>query len=416
MQVLGQEKVADVNNRANQILEQQKISADLSYKWTTAGIMMAELKHKIRTTDNEAEKAKLEAALSRAKFTSEIMKNAKDIADTQGKGPAKQYLATVAGEHIDLLSQSMQDGLGKYGGMLDKSGEEQNKAVNADYIAADYQQQYGTPPPSRASQVNAVNNPNAISDISQGMQGAPSTVTDIQTAQVAPVQPQQGAGGAVNAAPLTAINQGAPQSTGHWERDRIGESGMMTRKWVANDAGQNEIDLAVRKQAALDQVAMEKDIAPIRTHVNKYLQTFDAAVEEIGGLESNALAALAKGKFNEAAAQVGEKPNVFALGQMVKSVGLALGSFLNRGRPTEPDAIAAEKMLTRLTYTKGVNIILRDYLNEVVKNGDREKAADLYWYLAYKGGSTTADAKMYGKNAINPLAEKPFTIRVKKGQ
>lgn len=366
IQVIGREAVDDTNNMRDNAQKQAELQATIADKRATLNFYSQELEYKKKVTENEVKKAELTDKAERAKLLLKVFDDASKSADPQ------QYLANVAKMNIDLVSTTLGDPeFQKLASKMKPSGDERNKAANADLI-----ENYNRG--NTAPQINAINNPNVIGDTIQG------------------------AGGPVGTPPMGGA-QWRPKTTG---------PGGVTGEFYNPD---EEIALAVRKQSALDDVAMEKEIAPVRIPINNYLSAFDRAIEEIGGLETNALAALAKGKFNEAAAQVGDKPNVFALGKMLKSVGLSLGSYLNRGRPTAEDAMAAENMLVRLTYTKGVNEILRRNLEDVVKNKDKNLASDLYWYMAYKGGSRTPDAIAYGKG-INPLEEKPFTIRVKRGQ
>lgn len=173
---------------------------------------------------------------------------------------------------------------------------------------------------------------------------------------------------------------------------------------------------AALKTAATAQATREIEMQPIRESVGNYLSVFDNAVQEMGGLETSALAALAKGKGTEISAQIGNKPNVFTLGKLIEPVSLQLGSYLNKGRPTDKDQAAAKATLTRITYTKGANEILRNYLNTIAQTGNKELATKLFWSLAREGGSSSSDARAYGSTSM--LSTKPatsrFTIREKK--
>ena len=160
---------------------------------------------------------------------------------------------------------------------------------------------------------------------------------------------------------------------------------------------------AAMKTEATAKATRAIEMQPMQMAVGEYLKTFDNAIQEMGGLETNALSALIKGKGAEVVSQIGDKPNVFALGKMIEPVALQLGSWLNKGRPTDKDATAAKATLARLTYTKGANQILRNYLEKIISTGD-EQAGWKLW-----NGLVSGKTDFLTKGD----ATSRFTIRVK---
>lgn len=321
IQVLGREQLEERNNLQNQILERQRIQQDARYKSEMLKYYSDELKMKAKLAQDEAQRALLAQEAEDAKLVATAMKNASEIAEKQGGSAAQDYLMGVFQLNPERFFslQQFYDRVGNVG----KSGEERILSSVADRlerelagggvgVAPEMGETASTPAPvadTNQARVSAINNPGfVISDI------------DVKGVKLS--------------------NQ-------------------------AENVNKVRLETRARKEEERDI-----ELSPIRNSVNFYIDTFNNAVEEMGGLSSSAIESLAKGTANEVWSRIGSKPNTLALQQMSQSVALQLGSYLNKGRPTEQDAAAAAKMLVKLTLTKEANEILKRYLNIVVSGKD----------------------------------------------
>ena len=375
IQILGREQAEDQNNQANQAIERQKITNDIFTKAYQLKLYRDEIKAKIKMSQDEVEKIRLAKQDSSVERGIKVVDNAYKIAKEQGAQPAQDYLVGVQKMYPDLFPGIMESGLGEKLGKMEKSGEVQKQ--EADALNARSEAGMNT---AVTNKLNGIGIP-----ASTGAGGQPE-------GEGAPNQP------AVNAMSGGLVNSG------------------MNIKGIQFDNYDIQARGAAMKTSAVAEATRAEEMKPIRASVGNYLSTFDEAVKEMGGLETNALAALAKGKMAQVGAQIGDMPNVFALSKLIESVSLQLGSYLNKGRPTDKDQSAAKDALTRITYTKGANTVMRNYLETIVANGDKDLATKLFWSLAKSGGSNSADAKAFGSSDM--LSNKPttsrYTIREKK--
>jgi hypothetical protein len=358
IQIIGREAIDDQNNRTTQALKQQELIQNSQAKMIQFKQMGEQLRLMAKNTDNDIEKIKVDRLGHRMNYMSNVFKMAMD--NPNPENVIKTALQLGGGDIVkDLSDPLVADMISK----LKPSGQaEQSSAVGALVRS-----KIGGGQPSI-----------------EGTQG------------LNPNQPAMNAlGGNTNGGlDISAINAGGVQ---------IEDYGAQARG-------------AAMKTKATAQAQKDIDMEPIRSSVGNYLSVFDNAVQEMGGLETNALSALAKGKGAEISSQIGNMPNVFTLSKLIEPVSLQLGSYLNKGRPTDKDQEAAKSTLTRITYTQGANSILRNYLQTIASNGDKELATKLFWSLAKAGGSTSQDARAYGNTDM--LSTKPatsrFTIRIKK--
>ena len=370
IQILGREQTEQKNNLANQAMERQKLVQDTWYKSQMLKYYADELKYKVQASSDEVEKAKMTQKYNDAKLGAEVMTNAYKVAEKMGGKAAQDYLMGVQQQSPQLFAGIMNSGFGEKLSKLQPTGTERLAGSAADMVDQQLgrgQPQAGGAPvnPAVAGQGGGVPEPT-----NQGRAGA------------------IGGGGLIPSISVGGVNMEFPEQVAASERNKV-----MARK----------------------EAEREVEMQPIRTSVGNYLKVFDAATGELGGLSTNALQALARGKGAEAIAQVGDKPNIFALGKLMEPVSLQLGSYLNRGRPTDRDQEAAKNMLTRITYTKGVNQILRHYLESVANTGNKDLATKLFWSLAKDGGSNSKDAKMYSDPTMfNGSATSRFIIKEKK--
>jgi len=364
IQILGKEELEANNNLQNQIIERQKIVADAMYKSRQLQFYSDELKLKAKVATDEAEKARLAQNADNAKLVATVMKNAADIADQQGGKAAQDYIMGTVQQSPNLFF-GLQD-------FYKRIGESKKSAENRIMESVADQMNPPTNPVSSDSRVGAVGG---------------------QTPS-APVIQASPAGAPV----VTGISGGKPQIS-----------------FPSGIAAEARARAETTKRAE-----REVEMEPIRKSVGNYVATFDRAVGEIGGLEDNALSALIRGKTKEIESRLGTLPNTFALQQLLKPTSLQLGSHLNRGRPTDVDQKAAEAALVRLTYTKGVNEILRGYLQDLLESNDRDDLqSKLFWSLALvgtkiTGDRSTPDARLYGDPNMFKIgkATDRFTIEV----
>lgn len=116
--------------------------------------------------------------------------------------------------------------------------------------------------------------------------------------------------------------------------------------------------------------------APLAT----YMTTLDAAIKETGGPSATTAAATIKSGVGLLKAPFTKDSAVAALEPQIKPLGLSLGSYMNQGRPTEPDAKTGEMMLPRVQYAKATNNILKKRLRDLFNiklTGNQERDAQL---------------------------------------
>lgn len=114
-----------------------------------------------------------------------------------------------------------------------------------------------------------------------------------------------------------------------------------------------------------EQAKLESEVRPALTAIDAYTKQFDKAVAEMGGLGSTALGAWTKGTLKGYEANVGRLPEIQAFNKLKQPVSLTLASFMNRGRPTEPDREAAEKILEDIRYPARTNEALSKFRQEM---------------------------------------------------
>lgn len=357
IQILGRERMEQKNNLANQAIERQKIIQDTWYKAQMLRYYADELKYKVQASQDEVSKAEITQKYNDAKLGADVMNNAYKIAEKQGGKAAQDYLMGVQQQSPQLFSGIMSSGFGEKLSKLQPSGSERLAGSAAELV----QRQLGERGQGGAGQQMLGQMPGGAQPTNEGRAGAVGGA----------VIPKITAGG---------VDVEFPEVREQIERRMVRARGEETRN---------------------------VEMTPIRNAVNYYTDTFDKAVEEMGGLSSTAASSMARGTASSVWANIGNRPNTLALQQMSKSVALQLGSYLNRGRPTEQDAEAAAKMLVKLTLTKGANEVLRHFL-KIVTSGN-----DMYVGRDRKGEThkiSPAADKIYDMLKTGKVPEEKFII------
>jgi hypothetical protein len=321
-------------------LERQKMLDDAAYKSGMLKYYAGQLKLQAKQVDDEAEKIKLTKSANEYDFIAKVFADAQKNADPQG------YLMMALKMNPDLYAR-------------------------------------------------VLSNPELAESV-KGMK--PTGEATLDTAIANRINPQQVSGNTPNQSSANIVGGNVPTSNDNFLMPQIVRGGVTIENPV--DMARSE---AIKTTARLN-AQKEIEMKPIRASVGNYLRTFDNAIGEMGGLETNALSALVKGRLAEASSQLGDKPNIFTLSKLIEPVSLQLGSWLNKGRPTDKDQAAAKSTLTRITYTKGANEILRNYLERIIETGD-EALGWKVWNALRTGNTTMFDAE--------PSTSR-FTIREKK--
>lgn len=98
----------------------------------------------------------------------------------------------------------------------------------------------------------------------------------------------------------------------------------------------------------------EGELKPLRASVDNYLSTFDAASKEAGTSSYGAGAAV-KGAVGVLTSPFKKDSAVASVIGLKKPIGLAVGAFINRGKPTDKDAVAGEDLLPQVGLPERTN-------------------------------------------------------------
>jgi len=180
---------------------------------------------------------------------------------------------------------------------------------------------------------------------------------------------------------------------------------------------QAKAQLAAMETTARERAKVSEEIRPIKASIDAYTTQFGRAIGEMGGLGTTALGAWSKGSYKAAEAKVGSLPEIQAFEQLKGPVSLQFAAFLNRGRPTEPDRQAAEKVLENIRYPKRTNealqrfreAMLSSYVTGSIGQGN-EYVKGMGRYLVDKAESFVKEAQKNGlsEEAINQVLDEYY--------
>jgi len=137
---------------------------------------------------------------------------------------------------------------------------------------------------------------------------------------------------------------------------------------------------------------LEAKLAPVRTLNKGFLDAMDLATQEMGGLGPTAAEAYVKGTSAQLNSMVNKMPNVQAFYQQRQAMSIALGSFINQGRPTDADAQAASAALPDLKYTAATNAALNKFWENVMASGALDTATSSSYKSIVAKGKSIIDA------------------------
>lgn len=106
------------------------------------------------------------------------------------------------------------------------------------------------------------------------------------------------------------------------------------------------------------QGTQEVDKKNIGEGVETYLTTLNKAFKEMGGQSNTAAGAKMKALGAGVAAPFTKDSSVAALDVQIKPLGLQVGAYINKGRPTDKDALVGEDVLPRKDLPSATNKIL----------------------------------------------------------
>ena len=157
------------------------------------------------------------------------------------------------------------------------------------------------------------------------------------------------------------------QGGGTGDRGRLLES--MNVGGMTFTDPQAKAQIAEQETLAREKAKLSVERQMVVKPLTGFRAQFNRAVQELGGLGNTALGAFTKGALGKLEAEVATKPEMQAFSRMREGMGLTLASFINRGRPTEPDAVAARKLLPDITYPAATNKALNRFLDALLDIG-----------------------------------------------
>ena len=132
---------------------------------------------------------------------------------------------------------------------------------------------------------------------------------------------------------------------------------------------QAKAQIADAETRARESAKLDVQRAPVAQALQGYRAQLARATQQMGGLGQTALSARVKGLTKKFESEIGNLEEVQAFSRMREGMGLTLASFINRGRPTEPDAAAARKLLPDVTYPEETNKALNRFVDNVLGTG-----------------------------------------------
>jgi len=155
--------------------------------------------------------------------------------------------------------------------------------------------------------------------------------------------------------------------------------------------------VAAAETQAREATSQNVKLAPLKKELDSYLSTFKDAVKETGKSKTGAEAAY-RGVKGFLTAPFKEGSAVSSLDGMKEPAGLALGAYINQGRPTEKDAIAGEKLLPHYSLPTRTNNDRIANLKSLTKAAELGVSpADLYSTAARMVKTNEADQQFIEK-------------------
>jgi hypothetical protein len=127
--------------------------------------------------------------------------------------------------------------------------------------------------------------------------------------------------------------------------------------------------LAGAETEAREAAKLNAQLLPVRNTMNAFRVGLNRSIQEIGGLPDLAAAAFVKGTLKGIEANLLRLPETQAFLRERDAAALNLASFVNRGRPTEPDAEAMRKVLPNITYPEATNNALNRFVDSLMLQG-----------------------------------------------
>ena len=334
IQIMNREPLPTKGNLAR---EQANTQADIEYKINLIKIYKGQLAVQAKSAQDEVEKTRLQDEANKAQMIIDVFKIAME------SGKPQDTLITFQKMYSDILPDFMKGGFAEAISKLEPSGKEQLEKSQSDFIR---QRLLGESAGGRGGEPTM---PGAGSGMGGGMQA-----------------PGRGSMQAPD------ISQGSRESAvgGNFVMPSMNVGGMQL------EDPQARAQLVGQETKARKTAELDVELEPMRRQINYFLETFDAAVKEMGGLPELGITAHVKGKGASMWAELGKRPATQALARMSKSIILMLASYANRGRPSDKDAEAMAGTIVQLFNTKGTNEILRGYLQTIVSGSDMTKSGD----------------------------------------
>ena len=131
---------------------------------------------------------------------------------------------------------------------------------------------------------------------------------------------------------------------------------------------QAKADVAGAVKMAQSKADLQAELDVLRPVYEQYLNQYQTTVKELGGLpKTNASGAALKGAAASFGANVGDAAQTRAFMKMRGAMALSLGTFMNRGRGSEPDRQAAELMLVSESNPSATNDALMLFTNAIMQ-------------------------------------------------
>ena len=239
---------------------------------------------------------------------------------------------------------------------------------------------YGSEGAANGTFKEALSNP-AIQDIlsqvkpkgEERLQGAAATMLENRlNPQQGGATPQDASGGMTPLGPTSLNRAGALNGN---MPTQGGQGGYELSPEISLPGGMKMIDRSTQLRQMGEDVRTKKqaeqavELAPLKTQMNLAKSIFAKSIDEMGGLGDDALSARLKGYVADVGSEIGQMPATQTLNKIRKGLGLSLGSFMNRGRPTDKDQEAAFMTLFSNKYPLATNMYLMDYIDAVLSGG-----------------------------------------------
>lgn len=127
-------------------------------------------------------------------------------------------------------------------------------------------------------------------------------------------------------------------------------------------------EVARAETIARESAKFDAELAPVKQTYDVYWDQLDRSLKEIGGTPETALAARIKGFAAGVSSEIGKLPETQAFTRMREFASLTIASFVNRGRPTEDDRAAVEKVMPGIQYPPATNAALNRLIQSALSN------------------------------------------------